>query len=129
MASCISAEFRNEMRVRQEAYVKEQVGLSRYARLITKAQAGDQNVLVCPARHEFSGDVCAQFVDVELGAVYNEICQFTNRFEMLPLFPERRLYCGFFPQWMRTAGLTEAPHQHIVRGLQKQHGGLHLLFE
>src|SRR6266478_2871965 len=83
------AELGNEMRVGQEADVKDQIGVFGHTVLETEADAGDQDVFVGRLFLEAFGQVRPQFMDVELGGVDDPVSNGANRLEALALGSQR----------------------------------------
>ena len=66
-------EFGHEMRVGQKAHVEDKVGILGNALTESEAHAGDQNAFLRRLFLKAFGDVSAQFVNVELRSVDDEI--------------------------------------------------------
>ena len=82
MTSGERPEFGDEMRVGQEADIEHQVGVFGNALTKSETHARDQNALFRGLLFETLGDVSAEFVNVELGSVDDEIGDSANGAQM-----------------------------------------------
>src|SRR5690242_20157257 len=91
MTSGERAKLRHEMRIGQEAYIEHQVGVVGNAMLKTEADAGGQNVSALLLFVKQLDDVAAQFVNVELRRIDDQVGQAPNVAQMAAFGRERRL--------------------------------------
>src|SRR5437763_15989050 len=110
-------QLRYEVRVRQEAHIEYEIGVVRNALPVTEAYGGDEDVFCRCRCLEAIDDVRAQFVNRELGSVYDDVGLCANRRQDLAFELDSCLHRLLGAKRMRTAGFAEATNQRLVRGL------------
>src|ERR1017187_8713998 len=109
MAAGERAEFRHEMRVRQKADVEDQVGLFGDTMTKAKAHTGNQNTFLRRLLAKTLGDVSAQFVNVKLGRIDDDIDRKADACEVTTFGLDRGIDRSVAAQRMRSARLAETP--------------------
>src|ERR1700685_140617 len=107
-------KFRHEMRVGQKAHIENEVRIFGNSMAEAEAHARHQNIFIRRLLLETLVNVGAQFVDVELRGVNNEVSQSSYRAEMASFRLKGGLYRSVGAQRRRASRLTEAAHQNGV---------------
>src|SRR5512135_1796149 len=106
LASRILAQLRNKMGIRQEAHVKDKVGVGRKPVPVSEAhERNHHRTAVCFL--EPADDELPQFVNVELGRVDNHIGQLPDRLHQHALAAQAFEHRTVMPKRMRTPRLAE----------------------
>ena len=112
-------ELGNEVRIGQEADIENEICVLRNAPAETEAHTGDQNALLGRPLLKALVDVSAEFMDIELGGIDDEVGEAANGSEVTALCFERGLDGRVGTQGMRTAGLAETAQKNGVGGLEE----------
>ena len=111
IASCQRPKLGDEMRIGQEAYIEDQIGVLRNSLTESEAHAGNQNAFFRGLFLKTLGDVSAKFVHVELRSVDDEIGDRANGAQVTAFGFEGGLHRRICAQRMRAAGLAETAQQ------------------
>src|SRR5690348_15489775 len=95
------------MRIRKKAHVEYKVRVHGHSAFIAKADHRNQNVLFCTALSELCRNVAAQLVDVETGAVHDNIRHIADWLQHAALLVQSGFDRLILTERMRPAGLTE----------------------
>src|SRR5438270_13141121 len=85
-------KLRNEMWIRQEAYIENQIGIVGHSVLESKAHTGNKNRLVRGSFLELLNDVPAKLVHIELRCIDDHIRQVAEEIEPPTLCADRVRY-------------------------------------
>src|SRR5258708_13455588 len=118
VASCQRAKFWHKVRVGQESYVKDQVGILGHAMTKAETHARDEDAFFARLLAETLSNVSPQFMDIELRGVDDEIGQPADRAQMAPFGLQCRFYWRVRAQRVGTSGFAEPPQKHSIGGLQ-----------
>src|ERR1035438_1380245 len=117
------AEFRNKVRVGKKAHIENQIGLKRHALLVAEADRGNEQTLAVVLAHKLVLDISAEFVDIELCRIDDDVGDVADGLQQTPLFLQSFRYAFFAAEGVRPARFGVARKQRSLRGFQKQHGG------
>src|SRR6266852_7456536 len=108
--SRVAAEARDEMRIRQETNIKNQVGVGGNTVAVAKTHDGDEHGPLVGIFEPLGNEV-AQFVDVELRGINDHVCELADRFPELTLVPQTLADGKILSQRMGPARLAIAAQQ------------------
>src|SRR5579864_6765349 len=123
MASGERPKLRHEVRIRQEANIKDEVGVLGNALPETEADAGDQNALLRRLLMKAFVNMRAEFVHVEFRSVDDKIREPANCSEVTTFLFQSGFHGCVGAERMRTAGLAESAQQDGIGGLKKDDSG------
>src|SRR5579871_5983666 len=106
------------MRIGQEAYIEDEIGVGRDSVAIAKADARNQHRALFRIAEAF-GDEVAQLVDVEFRCVDDDVGELADRLHHFAFVAEAFAHAEMFTDGMGAAGLAVAPKQSVFAGFDE----------
>src|SRR3954464_7569129 len=114
MRAVVRAQLRDEVRIRQEAHIEDEISIVRNALAVSEADCRDEDTFPGSCGLKTFNDVRAQLVHGELRGIDNDVCFRADRRKD----PALELDSGFDrllgAERMRAAGLAEAADESFV---------------
>ena len=121
--ACQLAELGDEVWVREEAHIEDEISVGGHTVFEAEAGCGDSEIaLTCCAAALFKlrVDVGAQLMHVEFCGFERDICDVADGVEAFAFCADGIDHCFFTAEGMRSAGFAEAPDEGIVCGVEEE---------
>ena len=121
----LGPELIDKIGIRQEADIKDDVGIVRNSEFIAEGNKKQRHPAPCGRLAKLLLHFALEVVHIEIASVDDFVGQGANRLECLALARNSLLDRVFSGLWVRPAGFTEPPQQDVVGSIEKH--DLHMM--